>query len=141
MDIYFSGSIRSGRQDQPIYAALIRHLQKFGTVLTSHIGDPALTDEGDFHLSDGEIYRRDMNWLRQADVVVAEVSNPSLGVGYEVAQAELLDKPLQCLYQAKFVGRVSPMIIGNPNLRVNSYLSIDDAYIKVDDFFKSLRKG
>jgi len=107
-------------------------------VLTAHIGNPALTDEGDFHLSDGVIYQRDMNWLRQADVVVAEVSNPSLGVGYEVAQAELMGRPLQCLYQAGLAGRVSPMITGNSNVRVCSYLSIYDAYLKLDDFFRSL---
>ena len=60
MDIYFSGSIRSGRQDQPIYAQLIEHLQKYGTVLTTHIGNPALTDEGESHLSDLEIYAREI---------------------------------------------------------------------------------
>ena len=81
-----------------------------------------------------------MDWLRKADVVVGEVSNPSLGVGYEIAQAELMGKPLQCLYQAGLAGKVSPMITGNSRIRVCSYLSIYDAYLKLDDFFKSLRK-
>lgn len=139
MEIYFSGSIRSGRQDQPIYVSLISHLHKYGTVLTAHIGDAALTDEGDFHLSDGVIYQRDMDWLKKADVVVAEVSNPSLGVGYEIAQAEVMGKPLQCLYQTGLAGKVSPMVTGNSEIRVCSYLSIYDAYIKLDEFFKSIR--
>jgi hypothetical protein len=54
-----------------------------GTVLTEHFGDPALTDAGE-SLDDRFIHDRDIAWLRQADVLVAEVTTPSLGVGYEI---------------------------------------------------------
>ena len=109
-------------------------------MLTTHIGDSALTDEGESHLSDLEIYARDMDWLKKADVVFAEVSNPSLGVGYEIAQAEVMKKPLFCLYQSTLAGKVSPMITGNSSIRVCSYLSKYDAYLKLDAFFQLLKK-
>lgn len=40
--IYFAGSIRAGRDDADLYAKLIKLLQKYGTVLTEHVGDPNL---------------------------------------------------------------------------------------------------
>ena len=40
--IYFAGSIRAGRDDADLYAKLVKLLQKYGTVLTEHVGDPNL---------------------------------------------------------------------------------------------------
>ncbi len=60
MKIYFAGSIRGGRDDQELYNALIAELQKYGTVLTEHIGDKALTGMGETKRTDKEIFDRDM---------------------------------------------------------------------------------
>lgn len=50
-------------------------------------------------LTDAEILERDMLWLQQSDVVVAEVTQPSLGVGFEIARAITLNKPVLCLFR------------------------------------------
>jgi len=50
-------------------------------------------------LTDTEILERDMQWLSQAHVVVAEVTQPSLGVGFEIARAVTLNKPVLCLFR------------------------------------------
>jgi hypothetical protein len=42
-----------------------------------------------------------MSWLKEADVIVAEVSTPSLGVGYEIGKAEDMGKRILCLYKNK----------------------------------------
>uniref|UniRef100_A0A8C2Y0N5 2'-deoxynucleoside 5'-phosphate N-hydrolase 1 n=1 Tax=Capra hircus TaxID=9925 RepID=A0A8C2Y0N5_CAPHI len=47
------------------------------------------------------IHDRDLAWLQQADVVVAEVTQPSLGVGYELGWAVALHKPVLCLFHPK----------------------------------------
>jgi nucleoside 2-deoxyribosyltransferase len=44
------------------------------------------------------IYERDVAWLRESDFVIAEVTQPSLGVGYELGFAEAISKPILCLY-------------------------------------------
>ena len=87
MKIYFAGSIRGGREDAALYQEIIQYLGNFGTVLTEHIGDESLTAGGEHALSDQEIFRRDMDWLISADLIVAEVTSPSLGVGFEIASA------------------------------------------------------
>ncbi|KAB0337781.1 hypothetical protein FD755_025470, partial [Muntiacus reevesi] len=45
------------------------------------------------------IHDRDLAWLQQADAVVAEVTQPSLGVGYELGRAVALHKPVLCLFR------------------------------------------
>lgn len=44
--IYFAGSIRAGRDDAQLYYKIVRLLQKYGTVLTEHVGDPGLCESG-----------------------------------------------------------------------------------------------
>ncbi len=97
--VYFAGSIRGGREDQDIYQQLIKKLSERFTVLTEHIGYKDLTLSGEVVFKDEYIYKRDCNWIKECDFVVAEVSTPSLGVGYEVGLAESLNKKVYCLYR------------------------------------------
>lgn len=120
LNIYFAGAIRGGREDARLYAQLISYLKTFGTVLTEHVGDDGLLREEKF-LIEQEIYERDMQWLAVADLVIAEVSTPSLGVGYEIGLAQALGKKIFCLYRTGQGKRLSAMIAGNPALRVESY--------------------
>jgi nucleoside 2-deoxyribosyltransferase len=81
-----------------------------------------------------EIFNRDMNWLRECDAVVAEVSSPSHGVGYEVAYALSLQKPVICCFkQGK---KVSKIITGNtsPGLKVIEYEDDEEATRFVNEF-------
>ena len=77
MKIYFAGSIRGGRDDQDLYMQLIQELNAYGTVLTEHIGDKTLSAQGE-SVDEKFIFERDMRWVSEADVIVAEVSTPRL---------------------------------------------------------------
>ena len=134
MKIYFAGSIRAGRDDQELYHRLIQALQRHGQVLTEHVGDPNLTQWGDDGPSDEYIYERDMAWLADADLIVAEVSTPSLGVGYELGRAESLGKPTLCLYREQDGRRLSAMVSGNPNMLVVRYQTVQEALTYVRTF-------
>ena len=136
MKIYFAGSIRAGRDDQEVYQRIIRGLMELGPVLTEHVGSPELTEVGDDGPSDDEIYRRDMGWLDEADVVVAEVTVPSLGVGYEIGRAELLGKPVICLFREEPGRRLSAMISGNPTMAVEHYETVGDGVRLATEFVK-----
>ena len=123
--IYFSASISGGRDDAPRYAALIAALSAGGRVLTEHIGSLQLSDGGEDGPADNEIYHRDIRWLQEADVVIAEVTTPSLGVGYEVARAAVMGKPVVCLFRPETGRRLSAMIRGNPAIRILEYAAAD----------------
>ncbi len=45
--IYFAASIRSGHDDQPLYATIIEELKEHGTVLSEHFGDANQTSNGE----------------------------------------------------------------------------------------------
>lgn len=134
MKIYFAGSIRGGRTDAEVYRSLIEYLSSFGEILTEHVGDPSLSEKGDDGPDDRYIHDRDLGWLSDCDVVVAEVSVPSLGVGYELAHAVTLNKPVMCLYRSEAGRTLSAMIAGSPGIQAASYSSLDEAKAILEHF-------
>ena len=110
MNVYFSCSLTGGRTDQPAYAALVALMQALGhQVLTAHLALASAATE-DVGLSPQTVFDRDTAWLRDSDAVVAEVSTPSHGVGFEIAYALERGKPVLCL--AREGVRVSKMLTG-----------------------------
>ena len=122
MEIYFCGSIRGGHDDVDLYADLIETLAAHGEVLTEHVGTEDVRDDPDAAgQTDRATHDQDMAWLRQADAVVAEVTTPSLGVGYEIGRAVEWEKPVCCLYRPAGEHALSAMIRGNDEIRVVEY--------------------
>lgn len=132
MGIYFAGSIRGGRAHKAIYVEIIHLLKRYGHVMTEHIGDANLDGRGE-SLSNEEIHDRDLAWLRSAEIVVAEVTTPSLGVGYEIGKATEWGKPVLCV--CRLEGRVlSAMIAGNNEITVQEYKSVADLKGIIEEF-------
>ena len=140
MKIYFAGSIRGGRDGAEIYSQIIEFLQGYGQVLTEHIGKNDLNEMGESSLSDQEIHDRDMNWLIESDLMVAEVTNPSLGVGYEIGRAIEAKKKILCLYRESDNKRLSAMISGNKNIDKLYYKDINLLIIQLKKLFNRLNK-
>ena len=134
MKIYFSSAVRAGRQDVEIYAEVVKLLKKYGEVLTERNADPNFF--GETSISDEEIFERDMAWLRSADVLVAEVTTPSLGVGYEIASVLNLGKPVIALYREIPGKRLSAMISGDKRIIKKIYKSKEELPGILEEFFK-----
>ena len=130
MRIYFAGSIRAGRGDAPVYQQLVGELEKYGEVLTEHVATV-----GEEEMSDGEIFARDLEWLTTCDAVVAEVSTPSLGVGFEIGIAQSLTIPVLGLYRVGAKHKLSAMLAGNPGITVAEYATIEDAVAVLRSWF------
>jgi len=134
MNIYFACSITGGREFESVYQAIVRALtEDHHAVPTAHLAEAgvvALEAVIDPH----EVYARDIAWIRDCDVLIAEVSRPSHGVGYEIGFSLGLGKPVLALFQE---GRkVSKMISGNPdpNLSVKSYQTPEEAVAETTKF-------
>ena len=134
MKIYFAASIRGGRDYVLDYKAIISKLRTYGEVLTEHIADDKLDDRGE-NISETAIFERDTGWLKESDIIVAEVTQPSLGVGYEIALGESLGKRIICLFKQKS-GNLSAMIKGNRKLEVLEYTSVDELAAKLKQEFQ-----
>ncbi len=139
MNIYFACSITGGRDFQPVYEAITAALlADRHEVPTAHLAGTEVKAL-EAVVSPNEIYERDVAWIRACDALVAEVSTPSHGVGYEVAFALGLGKPVLCLYRE---GQpVSKMITGNSsrNIRVSTYADAAGAVQVVRNFLKTYR--
>ena len=135
MNIYFCGSISGGRQKVDDYARLINELKKYGNVPTDHIGDKSL---GLFeeNKSPEEIFERDVKFLAEADVVFAELTVPSLGVGYELGHAESLNKKIIGIYDKSVSERISLMIMGNKNIKIVGYNNIEEIINNIESLIK-----
>ncbi|XP_048864641.1 2'-deoxynucleoside 5'-phosphate N-hydrolase 1 [Brienomyrus brachyistius] len=142
MRIYFCGSIRGGRQDIDIYQRIVHKLQSYGQVLTEHVSRSDISEMGENAGVQGDkaIHDRDVQWLTTSEVVVAEVTQPSLGVGYELGRAVAMNKRILCLFRPS-CGRVLSAMIrgaddGSPNscFQVRDYQE-DQVERVLDDFF------
>ncbi len=62
-------------------------------------------------LTPAEIYQRDVSNIRTCNILIGEVSNPSLGVGMEIMLAIDLGKPV-LLFRNKSAEKLSRMVSG-----------------------------
>jgi hypothetical protein len=134
MNIYFAGAIRGGREDVALYLEIIALLKNYGHIHTEHIGDLELSSFGEAG-NDREIHDRDVAWLKDSDCLVAEVTTPSLGVGYEIAKATEWGKRVLCLYRPVEGRALSAMIAGCGGVSVREYHSVSDLKDVFDRFF------
>jgi len=132
--IYFAGAISGGRHDQEIYQLIVLLLREYGIVRTEHVADPNLTADGESR-HPAEIHDGDIGWLKEADLVVAEVSSPSLGIGYELGRAVGWGKKILALFQSDSDKRLSPMITENSGITVRGYKDLVDLRLILKEFF------
>lgn len=118
MKIYFAFVLHDDRDKLDTAKFIVETLQSFGhEVLTKHVVDDALTKEK--MLSRFWRYERNKKWLKECDCVVAEVSQPSFGVGYELGYAlASLNKRVFMFYDKKREEEISIMATGNGEANV-----------------------
>ena len=137
MKIYFACAIVGGRQDEAIYQKIVSTLLEDGHAVPTALnaGPGWQTLEGSPEPS--EVYRRDTAWIDESEVLIAEVSTPSHGVGYEISYALNQKKPVLCIYRRG--ARISKMLTGNTmaGLRILDYGDVDQAIQLVRDFLKA----
>ena len=136
MNIYFGGSIAGGRMYLVTYQKIVAYLKSLGhQVLTEHVVKPDVL-EWEMNFTPQHIYQRDIDWLMKCDAVVAEVSNPSLGVGYEICFALRINKPVLCLFREGIF--LSKMLTGNTSegITVREYKSDSDWKDAIDGFLE-----
>ncbi|MEJ0072896.1 MAG: nucleoside 2-deoxyribosyltransferase [Candidatus Saccharibacteria bacterium] len=136
--VYFACSIRGGRDDADWYGELVQVAKKYCEVLTEIFADKKLTAAG-MQKPTGEIWSNDIKWIGQADAIIAEVTNPSLGVGYEIAKAEKMGKPILCLFRPEGERKLSAMIAGSPNASVFEYTDLATAEHAIATFMANVR--
>ncbi len=133
MIIYCAGPIRGNTTYHENYSEIVRIVESIGHTALAEISNKFSSS---IPLNAKQIYTRDIKWIDGSKIMIAEVSGPSLGVGFEISYALFVKKiPVLTLYQEQ-VGQISAMISGcnNPHLQVKKYLNIDDLTSIVKNF-------
>ena len=138
MNIYFACSITGGRTFESTYQEFTRALLQDGhEVPTAYLaGSNVLALEK--IINPREVYERDAAWICACDALIAEVSVPSHGVGYEIGFALEQGKPVLSLAQDGV--SVSKMITGNPHpaLHVKFYGDISEGIALIRKFLANI---
>jgi nucleoside 2-deoxyribosyltransferase len=133
MKIYFGFTVAGDRSTIGTALRVVTLLEEQGhEVLTRHLlRDDAW--EADRSISPQDVYRRDMAWLEQCDLFIAEVSGSSFGLGFETGYLlGATNKKVILLYRRDFENKVSLLISGNThsNCTLVPYTSVET----VEDF-------
>jgi nucleoside 2-deoxyribosyltransferase len=136
MNIYFACSITGGREDEPVYQEIVATLQADGHEVPTALLAGSDVIELEVIVEPVTVYNRDTSWIEGCDLLVAEVSTPSHGVGYEIGYALNLSKRVFCLHREGIP--VSKMITGNrdPNLTVQEYADVGQAVQQLRTYLK-----
>jgi 2'-deoxynucleoside 5'-phosphate N-hydrolase len=139
MKVYCAAPIR-GNTDHKRWSDQIPYfVESYGA---EPLTEASLFASGSFR--DDEIFERDLRWLEESDCVIAEVSSPSTGIGFEIAYAlYCLQIPVLALYNKETSGRVSAMILGcsSPRLKIAAYSDIKEMQVHIQEFLKPIRKN
>ena len=117
MRIYLACTVRGDRGGVAAGRIICERLLQHGhEVLTTHL----LADdvnEAESRLTEEQVYRRDLDWLSRCDVLVAEASGSSYGVGFEVGyvlgRARATGQRVVLLYDAARRNAISRLATGN----------------------------
>ena len=125
MNIYLACTVRGDRGGLAGANALADLLERGGhTVLTRHL----LADDveaAESALSERDVFERDLGWLNAADLLIAEASGSSYGVGFEVGyvlgRAEQTGQRAVLVYDIARAPHVSRLIAGNTHPACTTY--------------------
>lgn len=100
MTIYFNASVTGKQNYEDNYQKIVEALKDMGhKVIYEHILDVESSELASETSKQRATHHVKLNqWLNEADVVVVEVSYPSVSVGYEIGLALDKNKPVLALY-------------------------------------------
>lgn len=125
MKIYVSGSIYGGTQKIDTYKIMIKELEKYGEVLNKQIADPNVI-ENEKYQKDEDIFQDLEQKMLVADIIFAEVTVPSIGVGYELGFADKIGKKIIAIYDETYTKKVTTMVRGNKRIKLIPYKDIEE---------------
>ena len=142
MRIYLACTVRGDRGAVAGLRSLVASLEEAGhTILTKHLLEDNV-DGAESALSERAVYERDITWLDACDVLIADASGSSFGVGFEVGyvlgRSDRTDQRVVLLYRAGRRDQISRLIVGNAHARcrVLSYEDPDDLIARVSQSLK-----
>ena len=134
MRIYLACTVRGDRGAVAGLRALVAALESAGhTILTKHLLDDNV-EGAESALTERAVYERDIEWLEACDILIADASGSSFGVGFEVGyvlgRSDRTDQRVMLLYRADRRDQISRLIVGNAHPRCTVVPYATDAELR-----------
>ena len=129
MKIYFGFTVAGDRSGVIVARKIVGILEEMRhEVLTRHLVEENAW-ETDRSIPPKEVYLRDMKWIEQCDMFIAEVSGSSFGLGFETGYLlGATTKKVVLFYRRDVESKISLLITGNshPNCRLVPYSELNE---------------
>jgi nucleoside 2-deoxyribosyltransferase len=142
MRIYLACTVRGDRSAVAALRSLVAGLQQDGhTILTTHLLEVGV-EAAEAALSERDVYQRDIAWLESCDLLIADASGSSFGVGFEVGyvlgRSDGTGQRVFLLYRSDRLNHISRLIAGNSHPRC-TVLTYDNPTDLVEQVSRRLR--
>lgn len=108
----------------PVYIRIVEILKKQGhTVVSEHVASVDL-EKTEAKVTDEEIFNNDIGYVNECECLVADVTIPSIGTGYEICYAVSKGKKVLCIYREN--ANVSAMVRGNDRIVSVPYKNVEE---------------
>jgi len=108
----------------PVYIQIVDILKKQGhKVVSEHVASIEL-EKTEAKISDEEIFNNDIGYVNECECLVAEVTTPSIGTGYEICYAVSKGKQVLCIYRDD--ANASAMVRGNDRIVSVPYKNMEE---------------
>ncbi len=133
MKVYLATSIMGASRDLELARDIVDYIKSLGhEVLTEDV----IKKYWNKDIPPEEVFKRDIGLLNSSDALIADVTHPSLGVGYEICMAVERRKPTMAFAWEGV--RVSKLIEGNPNLKFTRISSLEELKAEISSFLENV---
>ena len=153
MNVYFITTLKTAIEHKSTIEDLLKHLEESGHKVSLRskliyseeykgavgIEEVSSTEEMDYDKL-SKVFKDNQKKILTCDVVIAEMSNQSTGIGYEIAQSTMSNKPV--LLIGKKTKKFSENFTVNSSNRLSykQYADVKEANQIVDDFLRDAKK-
>lgn len=99
MKVYFSATLTDDPETRKRYDYIINYIKEQGNEILQY-GSHRITPQELINRSDteiAEVYKELEKFIKNTDVYISDISEPSVGIGFEISQAVLQRKPVLVL--------------------------------------------
>ncbi|MBX7052618.1 MAG: methyltransferase domain-containing protein [Flavobacteriales bacterium] len=137
---FIAAPIQAKRHNQSFFEELISSLATITSVANPNqiLNVPSTQEISQLRSQD--IFSANLKLIASSDIFLAEISMPSLGVGFEISKARDLSKPIICIYDTSYAPEISIMIKGivYENIHFIEYNDINDLIQKLSVLYEKL---
>jgi 2'-deoxynucleoside 5'-phosphate N-hydrolase len=143
--VFFGCSMRGGFSSlsQDELRKIPELIETLGHKLMSKHQTSATFEKDESILTNKQIHDQDYMWLLGCDCLIAEITNPSLGVGGEISDAAALKKPVLCIYQKEMEKKLSAYTLGKndseyfPTIICKGYSNLEELKTIIPEFINN----